>query len=327
LPRGAAYESADVPDTAYPDGKLADEAVRRLEQAAKSPDTPFFIAVGFVKPHLPFCAPKKYWDLYAPNQFTLPDLQTPPVGAPPFAPTNWGELRQYADMPESGGLSEEVQRTLIHGYHAAVSYMDAQLGRVIDALAASSLDKNTIIVLWGDHGWHLGDHGMWCKHSNYEQAARIPLVVVAPGATTGGTASAALVESVDIYPTLCELAGLPVPANLDGRSFAAVLKNPASETKDSIFHVYPRGNRIGRAVRTTRYRLVEWKRPGAPADRAVLELYDYETDPDERKNLAGERPEVVAELRKILADEPEAKLQLGSRPARRQGAAAQGSRP
>jgi iduronate 2-sulfatase len=230
-------------------------------------------------------------------------------------------------MPEAGGLPEDVQRTLIHGYHAAVSYMDAQLGRVIDALAASSLDKNTIIVLWGDHGWHLGDHGMWCKHSNYEQAARIPLIVVAPGATAGGAASAALVESVDIYPTLCELAGLPVPENLDGRSFAAVLKNPTSNAKDSIFHVYPRGNRIGRAVRTSRYRLVEWKRPGAPADSAVLELYDYDADPDERKNLAGERPEVVAELRKVLADQPEAKPQLGSQPARRRGAAAQGSRP
>jgi iduronate 2-sulfatase len=328
LPRGAAYESADAPDTAYPDGKLADEAIRRLdEQAAKTPDTPFFIAVGFVKPHLPFCAPKKYWDLYEPSQFTVPDLQTPPEGAPPFAPTNWGELRQYADMPEAGGLSEEVQRTLIHGYHAAVSYMDAQLGRVIDALAANGLDKNTIIVLWGDHGWHLGDHGMWCKHSNYEQAARIPLIVVAPDVIAGGSASAALVESVDVYPTLCELAGLPVPKNLDGRSFAAVLKNPSSETKDSIFHVYPRGNRIGRAVRTSRYRLVEWKRPGAPADRAVLELYDYETDPGEHKNLASELPEVIADLREILADQPEAKPQLGSRPARRQGAAAQGSRP
>jgi iduronate 2-sulfatase len=230
-------------------------------------------------------------------------------------------------MPEAGGLSEEVQRTLIHGYHAAVSYMDAQLGRVIDALAANGLDKNTIIVLWGDHGWHLGDHGMWCKHSNYEQAARIPLIVVAPDVIAGGSASAALVESVDVYPTLCELAGLPVPKNLDGRSFAAVLKNPSSETKDSIFHVYPRGNRIGRAVRTSRYRLVEWKRPGAPADRAVLELYDYETDPGEHKNLASELPEVIADLREILADQPEAKPQLGSRPARRQGAAAQGSRP
>ncbi len=327
LPRGAAYESADVPDSAYPDGRLGDEAIRRLQQAARSPETPFFLAVGFVKPHLPFCAPKKYWDLYDPAKFTLPELKVPPEGAPPFAPTNWGELRQYSDMPETGGLTEEAERRLIHGYHAAVSYMDAQLGRVIDALEATGLDKNTIIVLWGDHGWHLGDHGMWCKHSNYEQASRIPLIVVAPGVTTGGPASAALVESVDIYPTLCELAGLPVPENLDGTSLAPVLKNPASDTKESIFHVFPRGNRIGRAVRTARYRLVEWKRPGARPDRAVLELYDYESDPDETKNLAEEHPEVVAELRKVLAAEPEAKPQITSAPARRARTPAQGARP
>jgi iduronate 2-sulfatase len=327
LPRGAAFESADVPDSAYADGKLANEAIRRLEQAAKSPDTPFFIAVGFVKPHLPFCAPKKYWDLYDPAQLTLPESNVPPEGAPPFAPTNWGELRQYADMPETAGLPEEVERTLIHGYHAAVSYMDAQLGRVIDALEATGLDKNTIVVLWGDHGWHLGDHGMWCKHSNYEQATRIPIIVVAPEVTTAGATSTALVESVDIYPTVCDLAGLPVPENLEGTSFAPVLKNPSSETKNAIFHVYPRGSRLGRAVRTARYRLVEWKRPGARPDRVVLELYDYQTDPGETKNLADEQPEVAAELRKILAAEAEAKPQLGPPPARRARNQAQGAKP
>jgi iduronate 2-sulfatase len=325
LPRGAAYESADVPDSAYPDGKLADEAIRRLRQAAESPDIPFFLAVGFVKPHLPFCAPKKYWDLYEPAQFAVPKNQEPPDGAPSFAPTNWGELRQYADMPENGPLPEDTQRTLIHGYHAAVSYMDAQLGRVIDALEATGLDKNTIVVLWGDHGWHLGDHGMWCKHTNYEQAARIPLIVIAPGATTGGAASTSLVESVDIYPTLCELTGLPVPENLDGASFADVTKSPASETKKALFHVYPRGNRLGRAVRTARYRLVEWKRPGAPPDTAVLELYDYQADPGETKNVADDQSEVVAELRQILADQPEAKPQLTAVRPQRASRAAQGS--
>ena len=316
-----------MPDSAYPDGKLADEAIRRLQQAAQSPDTPFFLAVGFVKPHLPFCAPKKYWDLYDPAKFTLPELKVPPEGAPPFAPTNWGELRQYSDMPETGGLTEEVERTLIHGYHAAVSYMDAQLGRVIDALEATGLDKNTIIVLWGDHGWHLGDHGMWCKHTNYEQATRIPLIVVAPGVTTGGSASAALAESVDIYPTLCELAGLPVPDNLDGTSFARRAEEPSERNQGSHLSCLSarKPNRPRRADGPLPAGGMEAAR--RTTDRAVLELYDYESDPGETKNLAEEQPEVVAELRKVLAAEPEAKPQITSAPARRARTPAQGARP
>ena len=168
-----------------------------------------------------------------------------------------------------------------------------------------SLTANTIIVLWGDHGWHLGDHGMWCKHSNYEQATHIPLIVSAPGVTKPGTrATHALVETVDIYPTLAELAGLPapqVPQGIDGQSFMPTLRDPSLGTKNYLFHVYPRGERIGRAVRTTRYRLVEWKVPGRAADTADLELYDYETDPLETKNLAAEQPEVVSRLRALLA--------------------------
>jgi iduronate 2-sulfatase len=310
LPRGAAYESADVPDTAYPDGQLADEAIRRLQSGAEKPDQPFFIAVGFVKPHLPFCAPKKYWDIYDRSAFELPERRTPPEGAPDFAPTNWGELRQYSGIPEQGDLPDDLQRTLIHGYHAAVSYMDAQLGRVLEALDETGLSNKTIIVLWGDHGWHLGDHGMWCKHSNYEQAARIPLIVVAPGVTQSGTVSQSLVESVDIFPTLCTLAGLNVPEGLDGASFHATLKDPAAETKQAVIHVYPRKNMIGRAVRTARHRLVEWKLPGADAGTAILELYDYERDPAETKNIEADEPEVAAELRAILADQPEAKPQI-----------------
>ncbi len=153
---------------------------------------------------------------------------------------------------------------------------------------------------------------MWCKHSNYEQAARIPLFVVAPGVTEAGAVSQGLVESVDIYPTLCNLAGVPVPEALDGASFDAALRDPNAATKEAVIHVYPRQNRIGRAVRTARHRLVEWKRPGAIADSAILELYDYEADPGETKNLAAEQPEVVAQLRAILANEPEAKPQMQS---------------
>ena len=210
-PRGAATECADVPDTAYADGMIAEEAIARLRAAKARPGEPFFLAVGFLKPHLPFVAPKKYWDLYRRAAFDSPKLQRPPAGAPAFAPTTWGELRQYSDIPEIGPLSTAEQRRLVHGYHAATSYMDAQLGRVLDALESNGFAGNTIIVLWGDHGWHLGDHGMWCKHTNYEHAARIPLIVVAPGAAKAGIKTGALAETVDIYPTLCELAGLPAP--------------------------------------------------------------------------------------------------------------------
>ncbi len=323
LPRGAPYESANVPDNTYPDGALADEAIRRLQLAKERPNDPFFLAIGFVKPHLPFVAPKKYWDLYSRSDFKLAEIRTPPEGAPSYAPQFGGELRQYSGIPEKGALEDDLQRTLIHGYHAAVSYMDAQLGRVINELDRLGLSQNTVIVLWGDHGWHLGDHGIWCKHTNYEQAARIPLLVAAPGARSAARTSS-LIETVDIYPTLCELAGVPAPMGLDGRSFAATLRDPGLSTKDHAIHVYPRGIAgkgpvIGRAIRTARHRMVEWKKVGANPESAELELYDYEADPLETKNLAADQPSVVAELRSMLAQHPEAKPQItsipGSQPA------------
>jgi iduronate 2-sulfatase len=199
---------------------------------------------------------------------------------------------------------------LIHGYHAAVSYMDAQLGRVLDELDRLELARNTIIVLWGDHGWHLGDHGMWCKHTNYEQAARIPLIVCAPGIAKTGAKTGSLAETVDIYPSLCELANLPPPKGLDGTSFVSILKDPSAKTKEATFHVYPRSNMLGRAVRTERYRLVEWKTIGAPVSTAVYELYDYEKDPLETKNLVDDLPDVVKQLQGLLAKQPEAKPQI-----------------
>ena len=188
--------------------------------------------------------------------------------------------------------------------------MDAQLGRVLDALEKEGLADKTIVVLWGDHGWHLGDHGMWCKHTNYEQAARIPLLIAAPGVKPG--VSANLVESVDLYPTLCELASVAAPAGLDGRSFASSLRDAAVPARDHITHVYPRGERLGRAIRDPRYRMVEWKKPGAPADDAVIELYDYETDPAESANIAAQHPDIVARLRALLAEQPEARPQVSA---------------
>lgn len=327
LPRGAPVECADVPDNTYGDGLIAEEAVKRLQAAAAKPGEPFFIAVGFLKPHLPFVAPKKYWDLYKRDQFELAKFQKAPEGAPDYAPSTWGELRQYSDIPAVGPLDPDKQRLLIHGYHAAVSYMDAQLGKVLDEFDKLGLARNTIVIFWGDHGWHLGDHGMWCKHTNYEQAGHIPFLFSAPG-MKNGTRTKAMFESVDLYPTLCELAGLPCPAGLDGASFANALRDPENaKTKDHVIHVFPRGVKgrgelIGRALRTERYRLVEWKKPGEAPETADIELYDYQTDPDETKNLAKDKPDVVAQLRAILARQPEAKPQIHPQPDAAKPAAA-----
>src|SRR5690606_6550984 len=189
-----------VPDTAYADGRIADEGIKRLQAAKGRPDEPFFLALGFVKPHLPFTAPKKYWDLYDREAFPLAETTSPPEGAPPYAGKTLLELDQYTPVPKDPPLAPELQRTLIHGYYASVSYMDAQVGRVIDELDRLGLAENTIVVLWGDHGWHFGDHGAWTKHTNYEEANRIPLILVAPGVTNPGSHSAHMVETVDLYP-------------------------------------------------------------------------------------------------------------------------------
>ena len=310
LPRGAAWEVSDVPDNAYADGRIADEGIRRLQAASARTDTPFFVALGFVKPHLPFTAPKKYWDLHDPADFTLAAFQRDPEGAPGFAGKRGGEIVNYAPLSVENLRDDPMQRQLIHAYYACVSFTDAQIGRVLDELDRLKLVDSTIIVLWGDHGWHLGDHGYWTKHTNYEQANRIPLVIVAPGVTKPGSSTRQLAETVDIFPTLAELAGLPAPKGpqpIDGTSLVPVLRDPTARVRDHACHAYPRGQRMGRAIRTERYRMVEWKRIGASADTAEFELYDYATDPLETRNLAAAKPEVLAELRAILATQPEAK--------------------
>lgn len=307
LPRGAAFEAPDVKDEDYADGRVAAETVQRLKNARR----PFFIAAGFVRPHLPFCAPKKYWDLHDPQKLPMPVFEQLPAGSPKVAHKRAGEIAAYEPVPEGEDavFSPGLKRKLIHGYYAATSYVDAQVGRVVDALDASGLADETIIVLWGDHGFHLGDLGIWTKHTNYEQANRIPLIIVAPGVTKPGSSTRQLAESVDVFPTLAELAGLPPPSGpqpVDGVSLVPVLKDPSARVRDHAFHCFPRQT-MGRAVRTERHRLVEWKKPGAPEETAELELYDYEADPLETRNLAGEQPEVVKRLRAILARHPEAK--------------------
>ena len=306
-------EIADLPDDAYPDGQVANEAITRLRAAGSG--KPFLLAVGFIKPHLPFSAPRKYWELYDRTKFPLAPVQSPPEGAPAYAAVQSVELRLYADFPSDAPLIAEKQRELIHGYYAATSFMDAQVGKVIDELDRLQLSGNTVIVLWGDHGWHLGDHGLWGKATNYEEATRIPLLVIDPRQGRAGTSSRALVETVDLYPTLAELAGLSVPSigqKLDGRSFANVIRNPEAVTKEAVFHVVTRtkpgdGVVLGRSVRTDRHRLVEWKKPGAAPSTAELELYDYVTDPLEKKNLVNEQLAVASRLRALLADHPKAK--------------------
>ena len=306
LTRGAAWEAADVDDDAYADGRIAAEGINRLRAFDES-ERPFFLALGFTKPHLPFCAPKKYWNLYDARKMELAEFTQRPAGAPKYAGKTIGELNQYKPVPSEPPLSGEMQRTLIHGYYAALSYMDAQVGRVLDELDRLGLSEDTIIVLWGDHGYHLGDHGMWTKHTNYEQANRIPIIIRAPGVTRPESASDALVETVDIYPTLCELAGLPAPSGpqpIDGTSLVPVLKRPETNIRDHAYHCFPKGKRLGRAVRTERYRLVEWQPwPGADGE-SEYELYDYREDPLETKNLAASELEVLDDLRKRLATHP-----------------------
>jgi iduronate 2-sulfatase len=320
LPRGAAWEAPDVADDAYGDGRLAEQAIRRLRAMKANPAQPVFLAVGFARPHLPFCVPKKYWDLHDPAKLPLAGRTKPPDGAPEYAGKTTMELKQYMPVPEDGPVPEDMQRKLVQGYYASVSFADAQVGKVVDELDRLGLADDTIIVLWGDHGWHLGDHGMWTKHTNYEQATRIPLLVVAPGVTKPGAHSRALVETVDVFPTLCELAGLPapvkkVPQPIDGQSLVRVLRNPDASVRDHATHAYPRsrgpgGDLLGRAIRTATHRLVEWKKIGAAPETAELELYDYSVDPAETKNLAGAQAEAVARLRALLATHPEAKPPL-----------------
>ncbi len=307
LPRGAAWEAPDVDDDAYADGRVAAEALRRLEAAARS-DQPFFIAVGFARPHLPFTAPRKYWDLYDPGNFDLARIRDFPRNSPKVAHKSGGEITQYKPLPEKGRIPESMQRQLIHGYYASISYMDAQVGKVLDGLDRLDLADDTIVVLWGDHGFHLGDHGIWTKHTNYEQANRIPLIIRAPGVTTAGSTTRQLAETVDLYPTLAALADLPSPQGpqpIDGDDLTPVLKDPADRVSDHVYHAFPRGS-LGRAIRTERYRLVEWKQPGSPRSKARLELYDYQEDPLETKNLANRHPEIVDRLRAILDRHPEA---------------------
>jgi arylsulfatase A-like enzyme len=303
---GPPFEMAGVPDNAYRDGILAEEAVATLQRAAKS-DAPFFLAVGFHKPHLPFCAPQKYWDLYPPESITLAPNPEHPTDSPPYSTWHY-ELGQYTDPNDSNKkpVPEEYAKTLRRGYYACVSYMDAQVGRLLDELERLGLSQNTLVIYWGDHGFHLGEHAMWCKETNFELDTHAPLIVRGPGVQAGARCPA-FVEYVDMFPTITELAGVPTPDYLEGASMVPLLQNPKRPWKSAAFSQFPRGLKLeGYAMRTERHRYVEWwnkERDGARVDIAAIELYDCIKDPMETLNVAGipENKELVSQLSAQLA--------------------------
>lgn len=269
---GPPTENMDVEDNAYQDGIIAEKAIEKLEQYK---DQKFFLAVGFKKPHLPFTAPKKYWDLYDRNTIGMP-VANQPEGLSSYSTTTWGELRSYYGMPATDDLTDEQSKELIHGYRACVSYIDAQIGKVIDKLNNLGLREKTIIVLWSDHGFKLGEYGDWCKHTNFEVDVRIPFIIDAPGMPNGIICSK-MVESVDIFPTLADLNGLNTPSGIDGMSLKALLNDPSSKWKSAAFSQYPRGNVMGTTVRDKDYRYTEYVDKNSGEVKSS-ELYKHENN-------------------------------------------------
>ncbi|MRG45705.1 sulfatase-like hydrolase/transferase [Chitinophaga sp. SYP-B3965] len=298
--KATATESADVPDNAYIDGQVADQAMAVLR---KIKDKPFFLAVGFRRPHLPFSAPKKYWDLYEQKNIPLPVQRIVPPNIPAYAVHNSEELRGYSDIDHV--ITDSKTQELLHGYYAAISYTDAQIGEVLAELDRLNLTRNTIIVLWSDHGFHLGEKGLWAKTTNYELDTRVPLIIAAPGKERGVTSNG-LVELVDLYPTLAELGGLPVPEALEGTSLAPLLTKPDQPWKNAVFSQFPRPWQyknepeiMGYAIRTDRYRYVEWRNFKTDEVKA-MELYDHQIDPGEVNNIANIA--LIRELKQQLHD-------------------------
>ena len=291
--RGPIYECADVPDNTYTDGKVADLAVQTLREISRK-SQPFFLAVGFIKPHLPWVSPKKYWNLYDPAKIDLAPNPFLPVDAPEYAVNpNDGEVRSYKGIPPEGPVPDPLARKFKQAYFAGVSYSDAQIGKVLAELDRLKLRNNTIIVLWGDHGWKLGEHMAWGKHSNVENDVNAPLILSVPGMKNAGTHTDTLVEFVDIYPTLCELAGLPLPNHLEGTSLKPVLEDPKRAWKSAAFSQYPRnagktgaGKLMGYTMRTDRYRFTVWVSNTDHTKVDAIELYDHQTDPQENYNIA-----------------------------------------
>ena len=306
----SASESADVADKTYVDGLVCEAAIDALRDFATRKQ-PFFLGVGFRKPHLPFCAPRKYWDLYARADIPAPVSTDHPHGAPEWAVRSWKELEGYTDIPDDARMPTEKVQELIHGYYACVSFIDAQVGRLLDELDRLHLTSRTVIVLWSDHGFHLGEQGLWTKANNYELATRVPLILSVPGQDPG-LQTDALVELVDLYPTLVDVCGLEMPDGLEGTSLKPLLDVPYRPWKRAVFSQYPRdrtknrhqghGEIMGYAVRTDRFRYVEW-REWDSQQVIARELYDHATDPAEMRNVVHESgsTEAVQRLAQTLS--------------------------
>ncbi|MBF0196609.1 MAG: sulfatase [Planctomycetes bacterium] len=308
-----AYEKhMDVPDEAYDDGSIAETGISLLKELTKK-DKPFFLAVGFKKPHLPFVAPKKYWDLYKDTNFPPPETKGLPLNAPQLAFQDSWELNgSYVTSKSNGKFDPEYENNLRHGYHACVSYIDAQIGKLMAALKEYGVADSTIVILWGDHGFHLGDHGMWCKHTNYEQATRSPLIILDPRKKFAMSKSAEPVEFIDIFPTLCEMATLKAPASLEGKSLLPHMTQGGKHKEVAISQFSrhskeAKGEVMGYAYRSLTHRYVEWvankykKGKIANAPRIAEELYDYQKDPLEKVNVANDPAyaETLAHFRKL----------------------------
>lgn len=292
------WEAAPVEDNGYPDGLIAEAAVSELERLSRA-EKPFLLAAGFFKPHLPFTAPKRYWDLY-PRGAPEPPSFGPAAGTDPAISLHpSSELTGNHYWPAGRGVvSPQDARTLRHAYAACVSYVDAQIGKVVQALDRQGLAGSTMVAVWSDHGWHLGEHQIFGKHTNHEVAVRSPLIIRLPGQRQPGAPATGLAETLDLYPTIAEYCGVSPPAGLQGRSLMPALLDPKTAGKPAAFSFFPRGRLMGRTLRTDRWRLVVWTAPDG--EIVQRELYDHVKDPDETVNRAADAPDTVTRLMRQL---------------------------
>ena len=317
---GPAWEMEDVHDTLYYDGAQTELAKRTLTRLAEK-EEPFYLALGYFRPHLPFAVPKKYWDMY--DRDSLPLARNPfvPEHSPIMSMNSMYELRGYDGFsklkhPTENVMAEDTARILKHGYYASVSYVDAQFGRIIQHLKDLDIYDNTIIIVWGDHGWKLGEHNGWCKQTNFNIDVHVPMMICSPNQPNEGKQTFGITELIDMFPSLCELAGIEAPGYLQGTSFVSLLEDPEQEWKSAAFSqfhrrpkVTPDGKRyMGYSVKTIRYHYVEWYYWDNEAEErgayVTNELYDSKADPDENRNIAGieENNGIIIELSNQLLD-------------------------
>lgn len=289
------YEAGNVGDDGYPDGLTAQLAIKKLRELKGNPK-PFFLGVGFFKPHLPFNAPAKYWDFYERDSIPLSPNPLIPENVNRRSLHNSGELNNYRLTDELANLNRPVSdayaRKLKHAYYASISYIDHQIGKVLLELRSLGLDQNTIVVVWGDHGWHLGDQQMWGKHALFDKALNSALIIKLPKEQTKGDVIKSIVETIDIYPTILELCNVDLPYSIDGESFTNLLYDPKTQKKGTAYSYFKNGI----SLRTDRYRLTRYYRKEEPK----VELYDHVNDPLETVNIASNKTELVSELMPLL---------------------------